>query len=235
MKLSESQIQELYSFTVKHYVLHYDLQTELVDHLANGIEEQWAKNPEISFKNALLKEFRKFGVGGFEKVIRKRKMTMEKRYWRLIFRFYKDFFRFPRIVLTIGLVFLLTTVFKLTAHDYKYDLFLTGMFIIILVSMVELLKNRKHNELERTGYEKKWMLKDQIYSFGNIVNALNCIPIVMNIPMIRNLFPMNSLWIDIVFAIILVAMILLTYTSLVILPKKAEELLAETYPEYKMV
>jgi len=235
MKLSEKQIQELYSFTVKHYVLHYDLQTELVDHLANGIEEQWVKNPEISFKNALLKEFRKFGVGGFEKVIRKRKMTMEKRYWRLIFRFYKDFFRFPRIVLTIGLVFLLTTVFKLTALDFKYDLFLAGIFIIILVSVVEMIRKRKHNELERTRYEKKWMLKDQIYSFGNIVNALNCIPIVMNIPMIRNLFPVNSPWIDIVFAIILVAMILLTYTSLVILPKKAEELLAETYPEYKMV
>ena len=40
MQLTPAQIQKLYAFTIKHYVVHYDLQTELVDHLANGIEEQ---------------------------------------------------------------------------------------------------------------------------------------------------------------------------------------------------
>ncbi len=36
-KLSENQIQQLYKFTEQHYVEWYDVQTELVDHLANGI------------------------------------------------------------------------------------------------------------------------------------------------------------------------------------------------------
>lgn len=57
MKLSGEQIQELYKFTRKHFVIHYDLQTELVDHLANGIEEQWREYPERSFKDARLREF----------------------------------------------------------------------------------------------------------------------------------------------------------------------------------
>jgi len=39
MKLTESQIEQLFTFTQKHYVDWYDVQTELVDHLANGIEE----------------------------------------------------------------------------------------------------------------------------------------------------------------------------------------------------
>ncbi|MDC1464178.1 hypothetical protein N8387_00675 [Polaribacter sp.] len=34
MKLTETHIQELYKFTRKHFVEHYDVQTELVDHLA---------------------------------------------------------------------------------------------------------------------------------------------------------------------------------------------------------
>ena len=38
MKLTEEQIQQLYKFTRQHYVEHYDVQTELVDHLANDIE-----------------------------------------------------------------------------------------------------------------------------------------------------------------------------------------------------
>ena len=34
MKLTEAHIEELYAFTRKKYVEHYDVQTELVDHLA---------------------------------------------------------------------------------------------------------------------------------------------------------------------------------------------------------
>lgn len=45
MKLNESQIEELYDFTRKHFVEYYDLQIELVDHLANGIESKWQENP----------------------------------------------------------------------------------------------------------------------------------------------------------------------------------------------
>lgn len=41
MKLTPEQIQELYKFTRQHYVEHYDVQTELVDHLANDIEQIW--------------------------------------------------------------------------------------------------------------------------------------------------------------------------------------------------
>jgi hypothetical protein len=36
----------------------YDLQSELVDHLANAIETQWQENPKLSFNEALNKEFR---------------------------------------------------------------------------------------------------------------------------------------------------------------------------------
>ena len=41
MKLTEIQITNLYQFTRQHFVYHYDVQTELVDHLANDIEGIW--------------------------------------------------------------------------------------------------------------------------------------------------------------------------------------------------
>jgi hypothetical protein len=55
------QIDHLFTFTRQHYVEWYDLQSELVDHLANAIETQWQENPKLSFNEALNKEF-KFGV-----------------------------------------------------------------------------------------------------------------------------------------------------------------------------
>ena len=54
MKLTPEQIDRLYQFTRQHYVEWYDLQTELVDHLANSIEAQWQENPKKnSFEDAL--------------------------------------------------------------------------------------------------------------------------------------------------------------------------------------
>ena len=65
MKLSTEQIEQLFNFTKKHYVEHYDVQVELVDHLANAIEDQWKENPNILFEDALQTEFNKFGIFGF--------------------------------------------------------------------------------------------------------------------------------------------------------------------------
>ncbi len=71
-KLSATHIEQLYAFTRAHFVDYYDVQTELVDHLANGIEAQWAANPDLDFEQALDIEFKKFGVFGFLEVVEER-------------------------------------------------------------------------------------------------------------------------------------------------------------------
>ena len=48
-KLSKEQIQHLYTFTRQHFVEHFDVQTELVDHLANDIEQILTEKPTLSF------------------------------------------------------------------------------------------------------------------------------------------------------------------------------------------
>jgi len=52
MTLTEEHIDQLYKFTRKHFVEHYDVQTELVDHLANDIEQIWIDQPKLSFEEA---------------------------------------------------------------------------------------------------------------------------------------------------------------------------------------
>ena len=46
------KLESLYRFTRAHFVYHYDLQTELVDHMANAIEELQEKQPELTFDDA---------------------------------------------------------------------------------------------------------------------------------------------------------------------------------------
>ena len=72
MTLTENQIQALYKFTRQHYVEYYDVQTELVDHLANDIEQIWEENPNISFEQARDQSFKKFGIFGFMEIVEQR-------------------------------------------------------------------------------------------------------------------------------------------------------------------
>lgn len=50
MELTTKNIEQLYKFTKDHFVDWYDLQTELVDHLANDIEEIWKKTLRFHLK-----------------------------------------------------------------------------------------------------------------------------------------------------------------------------------------
>ncbi|MDB0600598.1 hypothetical protein [Tenacibaculum maritimum] len=52
MKLTNNEIKALYKFTQEHYVAYYDVQVELVDHLANDIEKIWERSPSLSFEKA---------------------------------------------------------------------------------------------------------------------------------------------------------------------------------------
>jgi len=234
MKLSKDQIQELYAFTRKHYVEHYDLQTELVDHLANGIEAQWEEQPERTFKDACLREFRKFGIGGFEKVIRKRQNAMSRKYWKIILRFYAEYFRLPKILLTLGLTVVLAPVFTLIPLAYRYESIIGLYFALVLGLFYIQFKNRANNELEMVKYGKKWVLKDQIYTYGNVVMIVNLVPITLNFRYFRNNIPMDHMPVLLAFAFLTVAICILSYVTFYIIPQKAEELLAETYPEYNM-
>ncbi|MBU2949603.1 hypothetical protein KO493_02700, partial [Tamlana agarivorans] len=116
MKISENQIKELHNFTRKHFVECYDVQTELVDHLTNGIESQWEENPKLFFKDALNIEFKKFGIFGFQEVLESRVRALNIYYWKSIWNIFKTYFSLPKLLLTIALFCVTYTVFSLAWH-----------------------------------------------------------------------------------------------------------------------
>ena len=75
-EFTAEQIDHLYQFTRQHYVEWYDLQTELVDHLANDIEHIMDNNKDLSFEEAKKVSFKKFGVFGFSDVIEQKQNAL---------------------------------------------------------------------------------------------------------------------------------------------------------------
>ena len=232
-KITEEHIQELYKFTRAHYVEHFDVQTELVDHLANNIEAIWQEKPNLTFDEAKIISFKKFGVFGFMDVVAERQKTLEKKYWKLIWSFVKNWFKLPKIILTALIFSLFYVVCKSGYGEYV-------LFTILLILCVYLfykgylLKKSFKNNFKTTG--KKWMLEEMIFSIGmgtafllpvNLFNIVNLTNFEHTIS--------HSNFIALLYSAMFTFLIIVFYVAIEILPKKVEELLEKQYSEYKLV
>lgn len=227
MKLNESQIEKLYQFTRQHFVEWYDLQTELVDHLANAIETQWQEFPNRTFDEALQIEFKKFGVFGFMDIVEKRQAALSKKYAKIIWSHFKNFFHLPQIIGTFSAVGILFYILKVSL----YSEFIFKVLSVILLTMfivgiaISSRKNKKINE--QTG--KKWMFKEVIFGYGSIAGFIN-IPVQALVHFDSQI---NGNFYLFLASLFLVLLFLIEYVLLVTIPKKAEQYLKETYPEYE--
>ncbi|HBI00419.1 MAG TPA: hypothetical protein PLL09_08335 [Flavobacterium sp.] len=228
LKVNQEQIDRLYRFTREHFVEHYDLQTELVDHLSNAIEEEWKENPKLSFEEALQKEFKKFGVFGFMDVVEKRQSALSKKYHLLIWKHFKEFFTIPKIIITISFVVGLFYFFK---YIFFYELMGIGMILwfVLLIAALVYEKRKMKKRKNQTG--KKWMFEEIIYGYGSFSGVfalpLHLINVFSNH---GNGLPNDYVLFGISF--FLVSVFLATFIVTKIIPSKAEEYLKQTYPEY---
>jgi len=231
MKLTTQQIDQLYNFTRQHYVEWYDLQSELVDHLANAIETQWQENPKLTFEEALNKEFGKFGVFGFMGVVEEKQKFLGKKYRKLIWNYYTEFFKLPKIILTF-LSMLLIYKLLIEFEGTKDTIF--GLIILLSLGFfVRTFYKEKFVSDKNKSNRKKWMFED--VSLQNRNNVFIVLPsFLINC---FNLFFKESNFTTItaiIFSVSLVLLGLLIYLKIKIIPNKVSEVLAKTYPEYGM-
>ena len=228
--LTDEQIDSLYKFTRQHYVEFYDLQTELVDHMALGIEQQWKDNPELTFEQARDREFKKFGVFGFMEVVEKRQKALSKKYMRIVWKHFSHYMQIPRIIAFIAIIALLTFVLKVVS--FSDGLFFGSIFSVMAVYLAALLLIRK--KLKKKEGQKRWMFQDMLYSQG-AMSGIALIPLhafnILNGS--GEISSVNIYWLAVVSTIIC-SMYLFLYIITVEIPKHAEHYLEQTYPEYKL-
>jgi hypothetical protein len=228
MKLTTEQIDQLYAFTRQHYVEWYDLQSELVDHLANAIEEEWEQNSNRTFEEILNKEFQKFGVFGFMDVVEERQKFLNRKYNRLIWSYYREFFGLPKIILTMALVYGIHTINQLIVNS---DVFLIIAFSFLLVSVFYNFKRRYNLKKKAKETGMKWLFEDIMLNRDSILLFLLPSAIIKFFNFFQNNFEPSELSSTLgETALVLVG--LLVFIQLVIVPKRVAEDLTKTYPEY---
>ncbi|MDG2433101.1 hypothetical protein [Flavobacterium sp.] len=232
MKLTTEQIDQLFLFTRQHYVEWYDLQSELVDHLANAIETDWEQNPTISFEAALQNEFKKFGVFGFVDVVEKRRGVLKKKYYKIVCEYFKDFFSFPKIISTIAAILGLFIILKLSVNS-RY--IFIGIYLLLFVAMFyELYKNHQNRKKRKKSGQKRWLFEEVIHNYGYLAGALS-FPFNM---MSQVFYQSDDFFIydyeAMGLSFFLISFGVFLFIIFKIIPSKAESYLLATYPEYKL-
>ncbi|MBB1192429.1 hypothetical protein DNC80_01945 [Flavobacterium sp. SOK18b] len=231
MKLTTEQINQLYLFTRQHYIEYYDLQTELVDHLANAIETEWQQNPKLTFEEVLNKEFKKFGVFGFMDVVQSRQAALGKKYNSIVWEHFKEFFGIHKIVLTLAMTFLLFIILKVSTYQ---EWTIIGLYLSLFgFTLYEIIKSQRLRNKKKKSEQKRWLFEEIINQYGAFSGA-----ILLPFNIILQIFNRIDSYVtnDYFLVAICFVLVLLSVTLFIIfkvIPSKTQTYLEQTYPEYK--
>jgi len=228
MHLTREQIEYLMSFVKKHYVEWYDLQVEMVDHLANDIEQIMRENPHISFEEALEKAFKKFGPMGFMDIAEKKQNALKKKYLlNIIYELRQSLFSYRFIYFTLATVFYYIILTRFPQKTLILSLILLTI-IPFLYSIINLLKIRRKKKKGEKIY-----LVDQVITNSSLLISL----IMLNLFNVFNSFFFHGKEIPhkfhFIFSLFFVCCLWGYYFAFITVPQKMERQTHELYEKLK--
>jgi hypothetical protein len=230
-KLTTEQIEELYVFCRKHYVPQYDLQIELVDHIASSIEEQWEAKPEIPFQEALNNTFGKFGIFGFSKIKDRKEKELQRKYRHLLWKYTLEFYRWPKALLTLALTLVLFTLIRLVHNPFWIILPYFGIVSDVIIYYMFWLypRNFKIKVKEGMSFMVLDYLKDKQFIAGTVLQ----IPIQsVSISNSMDYHLLSHTWPALTISFLLVFLTVFLYVTLFILPSKVREHFTQQFPQF---
>jgi len=229
-KLTEEEIELIYDFCYERNVSEYEIQAELVDHLASAIEENWKENPEISFFDNLFEIYRQFGTDGFQTLTKSKKRAFQKQYNYLFLKFLGSFFQLPRIIFTFAFSFFLFAIIR------HFDAREPVMFSIQGFSLALYLWYILFYFPRRLTIKVK---KEQQFLFVNYINTLKslssllitCSINTVNIGF-RHFKVPNTVWFDFSLSFTVVMLFIVGYAFMFYMPKLMKQHFTKQFPQF---
>lgn len=143
MILNQLQISYLFSFTSNHGVQYYDVQVELVDHLASKIEAEMEAEKTLSFLEALNKVYASFGPRGFKDVMKEKKNATQAEVRRIANAEIKQLFTFPKVIITATVCLAFYTLGRLLPPPVSYYSLIIFFCILTAYQLITAYKQKK--------------------------------------------------------------------------------------------
>jgi hypothetical protein len=135
-ELTTEQINRLYRYVNDKGVEYFDIQIELVDHIASIIEERWNNYSEQSVDetlNGVLVAFEKYG---FKRLVREKERQVARQYRRYFWQNFKSFFSWPKVLFTAVLTWVLFEFIQKTNVNALQQISDSLMFPILGIALI---------------------------------------------------------------------------------------------------
>lgn len=170
MKLTEKHIIKIRAFVKSKYVDFYDVQEELVDHIALSVEQKRISDPSLCFEKALTNVYQGFGIFGFSEFVEEKQEQAFRKGRKLFFKELITFFKLPQLLLTL----LIGLFFHLAISSFEKEVILVICLVAILIPSfyggLQLWRFQKSTKKELTQAK---FTSTFLGGFGMFINVFN--------------------------------------------------------------
>lgn len=229
-KLNSEEIENLYEFCYFRSVFHYDVQVEIVDHLATAIEKLWETNPEMPFEEAMYQIGEQFGGDlGFITIKYEKEKALRKKYRRLLWQFVADYYKFPKIMITTLLTLSFYTALFFSENDQWIVISLVSLFFGFSLFYTSYYR-RKHFQIKvKEGYS---FLLDEISLKGILYKTFIGFGGVF-IHEARQQINFSTTG-SVIFSAVISLYLVLLYGDCFFIPEKIREHFKEQFPQFQV-
>lgn len=226
-QLTKSEIEVLFKFVRSKYVRYIDVQYELVDHLATGIEHLRATDNNISLDQALEKVYSTFPITGFSNIIQQKESRMSRYWWRMIFKSLIKYLRPNRLVICVLIYFSLVYLIL----NFDFLAVIPTFFLIVVLSLHTWLMQPETYTARFTDYSNKYlvvkMFRDS--TMGNLWVTIAAVNLLTNhLPIVEGL--RTPSWQIFLLAGVLLQGLIWIHASIYDFPELLRKALKSKYP-----
>lgn len=141
--LTDEQIQKIENLCNAEGIYFYDIRLEMIDHVAQGIEEKMQQDPELNFGTALKEMARGAGIYGFRYIVEIREKEVLKNTERKAWKLFWEYLTIPKILLTCFLFIVFVSpkiLFGISSNFNLAFIVLSAYSIIVMGGVYSFVK-----------------------------------------------------------------------------------------------
>lgn len=231
--LTPEETELLFKACENRDVFHYDVQIELVDHLASAIENQWTEDPKVPFKYALYVAAKKFGPTGFSQIKEQKEKELSRKYNRILWHYLLEFYRWPKMLLTLALSFGVLLLLKNVSE--LHWIFLSYTIVLCIGAVVYDLRYKSKHKIHTVG-NKSFLLLKQLKNLQSAALILCNLPVISYtiFTLMREFklsFPNNN-FVLLPVALLIISSIIVLFGYFFYIPQKIKHHFIQQFPEF---
>jgi hypothetical protein len=229
-KLTSEQVAKLYAYCHKMEIYDFDVQIEIVDHLASAIEKQGDSDSTMTFGWALKNILQRFGKNGLKKMERQFVKQMKLNFNRILFIYFIEFYRIPKIIITVLLALGLFVLLQVSSNNMW-----VVMPFCIFFSVAGLIYYYKifPEKFDVTEDGKTYMIIAYLKNINARAGSIAQLPFLgLLFSNAFNLRYSNNFWTEMVISILLSCFAILLYAYFIYLPTRLKNYFESNYIQF---